>query len=124
MDVSTFVKLKKCDKNCHKKCATGNIPCKSMSNRLKVFGLLSEFRDICKLEIVLISKKLPGFPLVGEWRDPPPLPQKLACPPCLPLPTVLTHKCTFCNFHAVFDHFAQIVPPNQSTAFGKPWLLF
>ena len=45
----------------------------------------------------------------------PPLPEKLACPPMFP-PTVLTPKC---RFHAVFDHFAQIVPPHQSTPFGK-----
>ena len=25
--------------------------------------------------------------------------------------TVLTQKCQFCNFHAVFGHFAQTVPP-------------
>ena len=26
-------------------------------------------------------------------------------------PTVLTQKCRFCHFHAVFGNFAQIVPP-------------
>ena len=36
----------------------------------------------------------------------------LSTPPTLcPPPTVLTQKCLFCNFHAVFGHFAQIVPP-------------
>ena len=39
------------------------------------------------------------------------LPEKLTCPPMSPPPTVLTPKCQFCNFHAVFGHFAQIVPP-------------
>ena len=53
------------------------------------------------------------------------LPEKLACPPPLMssphvLPTVLTQKCRFYNFHAVFGHFPQIVPPHQSTPFGKP----
>ena len=45
-------------------------------------------------------------PSGGGMGGCPPLPKKLACPP-----TVLTQKCRFCNFHAVFGHFAQIVPP-------------
>ena len=59
---------------------------------------------------------IPGLPLVGKGRGMgdwgggaiPLLPQKLACPPHVP-PTVLTQKCQFCNFHAVFGHFVQIV---------------
>ena len=50
-----------------------------------------------------------GFPLVGGGGlggIPPPLPEKLACPP-----TVLTQKCQFCHFHAVFGHFVQIILP-------------
>ena len=31
-------------------------------------------------------------------------------PPCPP-PQCFTQKCGLCNFHAVFGHFAQIVPP-------------
>ena len=46
----------------------------------------------------------------GGTGGTPPLPKKLACPPPCPL-TVLTQKCQFYHFHAVFDHFAQIVPP-------------
>ena len=53
-----------------------------------------------------------GFPLVGgDWGGgSPQLTEKLACPSPCP-PTVLTQKCRFCNFHAVFGHFAQIAPP-------------
>ena len=40
----------------------------------------------------------------------PHYPKNWLVPPC-PLPTVLTQKCRFCHFHAVFDHFAQIVSP-------------
>ena len=42
---------------------------------------------------------------------------KLACPPTCP-PTVLTQKCQFCNFHVVFGHFVQIVPPNSQPHLG------
>ena len=38
------------------------------------------------------------------------------------LPTALTQKCWYCNFHAVFGHFAEIVSPSPpSTLFEKPW---
>ena len=49
-------------------------------------------------------------PSGGGTGGDPPLPEKLACPPPCP-PTVLTQKCRFCYFHAVFGHFVQIVPP-------------
>ena len=49
-------------------------------------------------------------PSVGTGGMPSPLPEKLACPSNFP-PTVLTQKCRFCHFHAVFGHFVQIVPP-------------
>ena len=39
----------------------------------------------------------------------PPVPQKLACLPHVP--HCFHPKCQFCNFHAVFGHFAQTVPP-------------
>ena len=49
----------------------------------------------------------------GDWEDSHPLPEKLACPfPCSL--TVLTQKCWFCVFHAIFGHFAQIVASNLS----------
>ena len=41
---------------------------------------------------------IPHYP--KNWLVPPP------CPP-----TILTQKCRFCHFHAVFGHFVQIVPP-------------
>ena len=60
---------------------------------------------MCKLGRTRIS------PSGGDWGDPsPPLPEKMACPPLCP-PTVLTQKCQFCNFHAVFGHFVQTAPP-------------
>ena len=34
-------------------------------------------------------------------------------------PTVVLEKCWFCNFHAVFGHFAQIVPTG-GTLMGTP----
>ena len=39
----------------------------------------------------------------------PSLPEKLAYP-LLGSPTILTQTCRFCNFHAVFGHYAQFVP--------------
>ena len=53
---------------------------------------------------------------MGGLGDPP-TNQKIglspACPaPPPPLLTVLTQKCQFCNFHAVFGHLVQIVPPS------------
>ena len=50
-----------------------------------------------------------GFSLVGGLGGSPTLPKKLDCSPHVPL-TVLTQKCQIRNFHAVFDHFVQIVP--------------
>ena len=48
------------------------------------------------------SKKVGG--------NPPHYPKNwLVLPPCPP--TVLTQKCRFCHFHAVFDYLVQIVPP-------------
>ena len=44
-----------------------------------------------------------------------PLPEKLACFPWPP--TLLTQKCRFCNFQAVFGHFAQIAPLPSSGHF-------
>ena len=46
----------------------------------------------------------------------PTLSKSLACP----LPHCFDLKCRFCNLHAVFGHFAQIVS-HYSTPFGKPW---
>ena len=51
----------------------------------------------------------------GGTGGSPPLNEKLACPHRSPPPppiTVLTQKCQFCNFHAVFGHFVQTVPPS------------
>ena len=49
----------------------------------------------------------------GDPPLPPHYPKNWLVPPTpmSPPPTVLTQKCRFCHFHAVFDHFAQIVPP-------------
>ena len=49
-----------------------------------------------------------GFPLVGELGEFLPLPRRLTCLPMSS--TVLHQKCWFCDFHAVFGHFAQTVP--------------
>ena len=67
---------------------------------------------------------MPGFPVVGglEWDPPPHYLKNWLAPPPPPPPTVLTQKCRFCYFHAVFGHFAQI-PPHQLTPFGKPCML-
>ena len=51
-----------------------------------------------------------GFPLMGGTGGIPPTTWKNGLSPHF-RPTVLTPKCWFCHFHAVFDHFAQIVPP-------------
>ena len=45
----------------------------------------------------------------GDWGDPP-TNRKIGLSPHVP-PIVLTQKCQFCHFHAVFGHFAQIAPP-------------
>ena len=45
-----------------------------------------------------------------NWLVPPP------CPP----PTVLTQKCQFCNFDAVFGHFVQIAFPTSRPHLGNP----
>ena len=45
--------------------------------------------------------------LVGDWGVPP-LTKKLACIPMFS--TILPRKCWFCNFHAIFGHFAQNSP--------------
>ena len=39
-------------------------------------------------------------------------------PPCSP--PALSQKSWFCNFHAVFSHFAQIVPPTSWPHFRNP----
>ena len=52
-----------------------------------------------------------GFLLVGGGtKGIPPITEKLACPhthPPTPFPFLLPQKCWFCNFHAVFNRFAQ-----------------
>ena len=58
-------------------------------------------------------------PSGGNWGGIPPLPEKLACPPHVP-PTVLTQKCQFCHFHAVFGHLVQITPPTSRPQLGNP----
>ena len=74
------------------------------------------------------SRQAPNcqFPLMGGGGglggSPPPLTKKLACPPYVLPPTVLTQKCQFCNFQAVFGHLPKL-SPHQSTPFGKPWLV-
>ena len=47
-------------------------------------------------------------PSERDWGGDPPYPKNGLVPPCPP--TVLTKKGRFCHFHAVFGHFAQIVP--------------
>ena len=66
-----------------------------------------------------------GFPLVGGLRViPSPFSKKWLVPPFYP--TVLPQKCSFCNFHAVFDHFAQNVPSGGTfrTKMKNPVVLF
>ena len=53
----------------------------------------------------------------GDWGILP-LPKKFAYP-CIS-PTVLPPKCWFCNFYAVFGHFAQNQTSHKSTLNGKP----
>ena len=47
----------------------------------------------------------------NQSGGPPPTTRKIGLSPHAPPPTVLTQKCRFCHFHAVFGHFVQIVPP-------------
>ena len=55
---------------------------------------------------------MPEFPLVGGTGGDPPTTRKIGLSSPMPSPpTVLTQKCQFCYFHAVFGHFFQIVPP-------------
>ena len=67
-----------------------------------------------------------GFPLVWGLGGGAPTTRKIGlCPPPLhvPLhvpPTGLTQKCRFSHFHAVFGHFAQIVPPTSRPHLGNP----
>ena len=56
------------------------------------------------MQIEADGQKWSGFPLVG----------KIGLSPHVPL-TVLTQKCRFCHFHAVFGHFVQIAPPPTHT---------
>ena len=58
-----------------------------------------------------------GFPPLGGTGEIPPLLKKLTCPPMFSA-TVLTQKCWFCNFHAGFGHFTQIVPPSVDPIWG------
>ena len=53
----------------------------------------------------------------GDWGYPPTT-KKIGLPPRSP--TVLPQKCWFCNLHAVFGHFAQIVPPTNWPHSGNP----
>ena len=48
----------------------------------------------------------------------PPTNQKIGLSPMSP--TVLHPKCWFCNFHAVFGHFAQNVSPTSRTQLENP----
>ena len=59
---------------------------------------------------------LGGFPHNSQnWLIPP-------CPPHRFAPKMLI--LIFCNFYAVFGHFAQIVSPQKSTPFEKPWHIY
>ena len=65
---------------------------------------------------VQIFTNFPGFPLVGGGGGLgdggiPPNTRKIGLSPSMSSLTILTQKCQFYNFHAVFGHFAQIVPP-------------
>ena len=46
----------------------GIIPCQLESNKQHVFDLPSEFQDICKLENILIAKRLLLRKLTAIWR--------------------------------------------------------
>ena len=59
-------------------------------------------------------------PIGEDWGDSPHYPKSWLVPPPPPPPTVLTPKCRFCNFRAVFGHFAQIVPPISRPHLGNP----
>ena len=95
---------------------------KSKVDKLDVDKLLPVPIDLSKLSDVVkndVVKKCTGFLLVGGLGGSPPLPEKLACPsPCRP--TALTQKYRFCNFHAVFGHFAKIVPPTSRPHLENP----
>ena len=63
------------------------------------------------LMILLTDKLMTGFPLVeGTWGEPYPNTQQVGLSPPCP-PTVLPRNRRFCNFHAIFGYFAQIVSP-------------
>ena len=52
-------------------------------------------------------------PSGGDWWRSPSTTRKIGLthpPPPTPTLTLLTQKCRFCHFHAVFGHLAQIVP--------------
>ena len=53
----------------------------------------------------------------GDWDGSPHYPEHWLV--FLMYPTVLTQKRRFCNFHAVFGHFAQTVPLYQLNLFWK-----
>ena len=59
----------------------------------------------------IFTPLFPRFHPVRETGgDPPHYPKNWLVPPMAP--HCFDAKCRFCNFHAVFGHFAQIVPPN------------
>ena len=82
---------------------------------------------ICRPNADLIPHKVGKFmptnfrvsPSGGRLRGDPPTTRKIGLSPHA-TPIVLTQKCRFCNFHAVFGHFAQIVPPTSRPQLGNP----
>ena len=58
---------------------------------------------------------------VSPSGEDPPTTRKIDLSPPSPCPpTVLTQKCRFCHFHAVFGHFVQIVSPTSRPQLGNP----
>lgn len=70
-------------------------------------------KTFCKIPMqTILGTVSPSGGGVGHCVDPH-LPKKFVCPPMSP--TVLTQRCRFYNFYAVFGHFAELVSPTSQT---------
>ena len=84
---------------------------------LQVFWMFlsisGNFKTFCKIPMqTILGTVSPSGEGAGHCVDPH-LPEKFVCPPMSP--TVLTQRCRFCNFYAVFGHFAELVSPTSQT---------
>ena len=95
-------------------CCSTIFPFNSLSSSKSFLACCTNTDDNSTHWIDLENDHNQGFPYWGGLGGSPPhYPKNWLVPPMPPPPTVLTQKCRFCHFHAVFGHFVQIVPPTS-----------